>query len=164
VYLIHWPRPDRDLYVETWKAMIDLREKGKIRSIGVSNFDAEQLDRLVAETDVAPVLNQVPVHVFRQQPELRAANAARGVLTESYNPLKFGDRLGANEVLGAIAAAHDVTINQVALRWNIQLGALPVPRSRSVEHQRQNLDVFGVDLTAEELARIATIAPYTPPA
>jgi diketogulonate reductase-like aldo/keto reductase len=157
VYLIHWPAPEKDLYVETWRAMIELREAGKIRTIGVSNFDERQLDRLIAETGVAPALNQVPLHVFHQQEALRKVNADRHILTQAYSPLKFGDRLRSNEILAAIAAHHGVTINQAALRWNIQLGALPIPRSRELEHQVENIDVFGFRLDDDEMIRIATI-------
>lgn len=159
VYLIHWPAPEKNLYVETWKAMVELRSEGLIRSVGVSNFDGAQLDRVVDEAGVMPALNQVPVHVFRQQPGLRRADADRGVLTQSYSPLKFADRLHSNQILRAIAAAHGVTVNQVALRWNIQLGALPIPRSRAAVHQQENIDVFGFELSADEMQQIATIEP-----
>lgn len=160
LYLIHWPVPEKDLYVESWRTMIDLQSEGKIRSIGVSNFNADQLDRLIDETGVTPAVNQVPVHVFEQQPTLRKDNADRGILTQAYSPLKFGDSLRSNNVLTNIANAHGVTVSQVALRWNLQLGTLPIPRSRSVEHLKENLEVLLFALTDQEMARIDKMPAY----
>jgi 2,5-diketo-D-gluconate reductase A len=157
--LIHWPAPERDLYVDTWRALVALRDEGLIRSIGVSNFDRAQLERLIDETGVTPVVNQIPVHVFEQQPGLRADNAALGIVTESYSPLKQGARVRSDATLGAIAAELGVTPGQVALRWNVQLGAVPIPRSRDEEHQRENLDVFGFELDDEQMRAIGTIQP-----
>lgn len=128
LYLIHWPVPAQDRYLETWETMIELQAEGQVRSIGVSNFDAAQLDRLIQATGVTPTVNQVPMHVYEQQPALRADHADRGVLTESYSPLKHQDRLRREPVLVDIARRLGVTPGQVALRWNIQLGALPIPR------------------------------------
>lgn len=157
LYLIHWPVPAQDRYLETWETMIELRREGLVRSIGVSNFDAVQLDRVIEATGVTPTVNQVPVHVFEQQPALRADDSERGVLTESYSPLKHGDRLRREPVLVDIARRHGVTPGQVALRWNVQLGALPIPRSRAPEHQRENLDVFGFALSEEEMRLVGGI-------
>ncbi len=158
LYLIHWPQPEDDLFVETWKAMIEFRDQGRATSIGVSNFTADQLDRLIDETGVAPSVNQIPVNLYQPHPAWREANRARGVLTESYSPLKFGERLRADPTVTRIAAAHGVSANQVALRWNLQLGAVPIPRSRSVQHQRENLDVFGFELDVQEMADLDTLA------
>jgi diketogulonate reductase-like aldo/keto reductase len=158
LYLIHWPEPENDLYVETWKTLVELREQGRVRSIGVSNFDGQQLDRVIEATGVTPAVNQVPVDLLGQNGEARETDASRGVLTESYSPLKHSDRLGRNDVVTQIAAAHGVTTNQVALRWNVQSGNVPIPRSRSREHQRENFDVFGFALSAGELEQLAALS------
>jgi diketogulonate reductase-like aldo/keto reductase len=155
--LIHWPAPERDLYVETWRALIELKAEGLIRSIGVSNFDRSQMQRLIDETGVAPVVNQIPVHVFEQQERLRRDDADLGVVTQSYSPQKHGDRMRSNEVLLAIGEELGVTPGQVALRWNVQLGAVPIPRSRDAVHQRENLGVFGFSLDERQMGRIAAI-------
>ncbi len=157
LYLIHWPVPERDLYVDSWRAMIELRDAGKITSIGVSNFDGEQIGRLVDETGVTPSVNQIPLYPGLPQVELRAVHDRLGVVTESYSPLKHGDRLRADPTLVGIAATHGVTVGQVALRWNIQLGALPIPRSRDAAHLRENFDVFGFALTAEEIEQVTAL-------
>ncbi len=157
LYLIHWPAPEQDLYVETWQAMIDLRDEGKTTSIGVSNFSEEQLGRLIRETGVTPKVNQVPLSPGMPQDELLAVHARLGVLTESYSPLKHGDRLRSDPTLQGIATAHRATVNQVALRWNVQLGALPIPRSREAAHQKENLDVFGFELSDDEMGRITAL-------
>jgi diketogulonate reductase-like aldo/keto reductase len=156
LYLIHWPAPERDRYVDTWRAMIDLQAEGRIVSIGVSNFDERQLQRLIDETGVTPAVNQVPLWVGRPQEELRAVHERLGVLTESYSPLKHAGRLREDATFREVADAHGRTVNQVALRWNIQLGALPIPRSRKAAHQAENLDL-GFELSAEEVQRITAL-------
>lgn len=154
LYLIHWPEPQDGLYVETWETLVALQKDGRVRSIGVSNFDAKQLDEVVQATGIVPAVNQVPVSLLHPNRAAREADAARGVLTESYSPLKFGDRLAQNPVFRQIASDHGVTTNQLLLRWHVQSGLVPIPRSRSVDHQRENFDVFGFELSAEELARL----------
>ncbi|WP_329613136.1 aldo/keto reductase [Streptomyces brevispora] len=155
LYLIHWPLPRVDLYVDTWKAMIRLRDEGLVRSIGVSNFTADQLDRLERETGVLPAVNQIEMHPRLPQEELRSVHAARGIVTESWSPLGRGRGLLADPGLLAIAGAHGVTPGQAVLRWHTQLGAVPVPKSADPGRQRENLDLFGFELTARELDRIA---------
>ncbi|WP_326792945.1 aldo/keto reductase [Streptomyces sp. NBC_00841] len=155
LYLIHWPLPRVDLYVDTWKAMIQLRKDGLVRSIGVSNFTASQLDRLERETGVLPAVNQIEMHPRFPQEELRAVHAAKGIVTESWSPLGRGRDLLADPALVAVAAAHGVTPGQAALRWHTQLGAVPIPKSADPGRQRQNLEIFGFELTADELARIS---------
>lgn len=155
LYLIHWPLPRVDRYVDTWKAMIQLRKDGLVRSIGVSNFTASQLDRLERETGVLPAVNQIEMHPRFPQEELRAVHAAKGIVTESWSPLGRGRDLLADPELVAVAAAHGVTPGQAALRWHTQLGAVPIPKSADPGRQRQNLDIFGFELTADELARIS---------
>lgn len=154
LYLIHWPLPGVGRYVDTWKAMIKLREEGLARSIGVSNFTAAHLARLEQETGVLPAVNQIEMHPLLPQEELRAVHTEKGILTESWSPLARGRKvLEAPEVVAA-AGAHGVTPGQVVLRWHTQLGAVPIPKSADPGRQRENLDLFGFELTPEELARI----------
>ncbi|MEU9950769.1 aldo/keto reductase [Streptomyces sp. NPDC047939] len=155
LYLIHWPLPRVDLYVDTWRALIRLREDGLVRSIGVSNFTADQLARLEEETGVLPAVNQVEMHPRLPQEELRAVHAAKGIVTESWSPLGRGRDLTADPAVVAAAGAHGVTPGQVVLRWHTQLGAVPIPKSADPGRQRENLDLFGFELTPDELASIA---------
>ncbi|MFF2521291.1 aldo/keto reductase [Streptomyces liangshanensis] len=154
LYLIHWPLPRVDQYVASWKAMIKLRDDGLVASIGVSNFTAAHLDRLEAETGVLPSVNQIEMHPLLPQEELRAVHEAKGIRTESWTPLGHGTGLLDDPAIGAIAEAHGVTPGQVVLRWHLQLGAVPIPKSGSPERRRQNLDLFGFELTGDEIARI----------
>ncbi|MDN3029143.1 aldo/keto reductase [Streptomyces sp. S.PB5] len=155
LYLIHWPLPRVDKYVDSWRAMIKLREDGLVRSIGVSNFTAEHIERLEKETGVLPAVNQVELHPFFPQEELRAFHAAKGVLTESWSPLAPGSGLSDDPVVAGIAEAHGVTPGQVVLRWHTQLGAVPIPKSADPERQRANLDVFGFELDPAQLAAVS---------
>lgn len=155
LYLIHWPLPRVDLYVDTWRALITLRDDGLVRSIGVSNFTAEHLARLEEETGVLPAVNQIEMHPRLPQEELRAVHAAKGIVTESWSPLGRGRDLLADPELVGIAAAHGVTPGQAVLRWHTQLGSVPIPKSADPGRQRENLDLFGFVLTPDELARIS---------
>ncbi|GAA3997117.1 aldo/keto reductase [Streptomyces sp. NBC_01352] len=155
LYLIHWPLPRVDKYVDSWKAMIRLREEGLVRSIGVSNFTAEHIERLEKETGVLPAVNQIELHPFLPQDELRSFHAGKGVVTESWSPLGRGTALLDDPAVVAVAEAHGVTPGQVVLRWHVQLGAIPIPKSADPERQRRNLDVFGFELDAAQMAAIA---------
>ncbi|PAZ15160.1 aldo/keto reductase [Streptomyces sp. SA15] len=155
LYLIHWPLPRVGKYVDSWKAMIKLREEGLVRSIGVSNFTAEHIERVEKETGVLPAVNQIELHPFFPQDQLRAFHAGKGILTESWSPLGRGTSLLDDPVVGTVAEAHGVTPGQVVLRWHIQLGALPIPKSGDPERQRENLDVFGFELGPEQMTAIA---------
>ncbi|WP_189218607.1 MULTISPECIES: aldo/keto reductase [Streptomyces] len=155
LYLIHWPLPRVDRYVDSWKAMVKLREDGLVRSIGVSNFTPGHIDRLEKETGVLPAVNQIELHPLLPQDELRAFHADKGIVTESWSPLGRGGDLLEDPAIGRIAEAHGVTPGQVVLRWHVQLGAVPVPKSASPERQRQNLDVFGFELDADEVRAVA---------
>ncbi|WP_217236242.1 aldo/keto reductase [Streptomyces sp. AC555_RSS877] len=155
LYLIHWPLPRVDQYVDSWKAMIRLREDGLVRSIGVSNFTAEHIERLEKETGVLPAVNQIELHPFFPQDELRAFHARKGILVESWSPLGRGTALLEDPVVASVAEAHGVTPGQVVLRWHVQLGALPIPKSADPERQRRNLDVFGFELDPAQMAAIA---------
>ncbi|MFH9368002.1 aldo/keto reductase [Streptomyces anulatus] len=156
LYLIHWPLPRVDQYVDTWKAMIRLREDGLVRSIGVSNFTATHLERLERETGVLPSVNQIEMHPLLPQEELRAVHAAKGIVTESWSPLARGREVLEDPSIVAIAEDHGVSPGQVVLRWHTQLGAVPIPKSADPGRQRENLDLFGFELTAQELTTIAS--------
>ena len=154
LYLIHWPAPSKDLYAETWQALIRLREAGKARSIGVSNFEAEHLDRIIGETGVVPVLNQIELHPQFQQQALRAIHARHGIATEAWSPLGRG-RLLDDPTLAAIAAKHGRTAAQVILRWHVQSGLIAIPKSVTPARVAQNFDLFGFALDAADMAAIA---------
>jgi diketogulonate reductase-like aldo/keto reductase len=155
LYLIHWPLPRRDKYVDSWRAMIKLREDGLVRSIGVSNFTPGHIDRLEKETGVLPSVNQIELHPLFPQDELRAFHTAKGIVTESWSPLGRGSELLSDPAVVAVADAHGVAPGQVVLRWHTQLGALPIPKSASPGRQRENLDVFGFELTDEEMRAVS---------
>ncbi|MFF1308437.1 aldo/keto reductase [Streptomyces sp. NPDC058307] len=154
LYLIHWPLPRVDRFVDSWKAMIKLREDGLVRSIGVSNFTAAHLERLEKETGVLPSVNQIELHPLFPQDELRAFHAGKGIVTESWSPLGRGSALLDDPAVAGVAEAHGVTPGQAILRWHVQLGALPIPKSGDPERQRANLDVFGFELTEAEMTAI----------
>lgn len=158
LYLIHWPLPRQDRYVESWKAMIDAREAGLARSIGVSNFTIAQLTRLIDQTGVVPAVNQVEMHPYFPQDELRAFHAEQGIRTESWSPLGRGSDLLESEVVARVAAAHGVTPAQAVLRWHIELGSIPIPRSRDAARQAQNLDVLGFELAEDEVAALSALS------
>ncbi|WP_409474279.1 aldo/keto reductase [Streptomyces sp. HC307] len=155
LYLIHWPLPRLDKYVDSWKAMIKLREDGLVRSIGVSNFTAEHIERLEKETGVLPSVNQIELHPLFPQDDLRAFHTGKGILTESWSPLAPGTDVLDDPVVTGIADALGVTPGQVVLRWHIQLGALPVPKSANRERQRENLDIFGFTLDPGRMSALA---------
>jgi 2,5-diketo-D-gluconate reductase A len=157
LYLIHWPLPRIDQYVESWQAMIALRDEGLTTSIGVSNFLPEHLDRILAETGVAPTVNQVELHPYFQQAEQRAADEHIGAITQSWSPLGRGSDLLDNPVLAAIGDKHEKSTAQVVLRWHTQIGAAPIPKSASPERFRSNLDIFDFKLDADDLAQIADL-------
>ncbi|MGX5697194.1 aldo/keto reductase [Agromyces soli] len=156
LYLIHWPVPSTDRYVETWRALVELQREGRVRSIGVANFHAHHIERIVDETGVAPVVNQVELHPWLPQRELRRFDAGRGILTEAWSPLARGRVLG-DPVLAAIAAKHGRTPAQIVLRWHIQHGTVVIPKASSPGRLRENLDVFGFALDAADLAAIAAL-------
>lgn len=157
LYLIHWPLPKVDRFVDSWRAMIRLREQGLVRSIGVSNFLPEHITRLIDETDVAPAVNQVELHPHFPQRSQREFDAEHRIVTESWSPIGKGSQLLSEQTVTEVADAHGVTPAQAVLRWHIQLGAVPIPKSGDSERQRENLDVFGFELTGEELAAISSL-------
>ncbi len=153
LYLIHWPCPSKDLYVETWRALGRLRAEGRVRSIGVSNFQQPHLERLIAETGVVPVLNQVELHPYLQQRGLRSFHALHGIATQAWSPLGRGHVLG-DPVIGGIAAELGLTPAQVILRWHLQHGILTIPKASSRERISSNLDIFGFTLDDAHLAAL----------
>lgn len=154
LYLIHWPAPRKDRYVESWKTLVKLQKDGRAKSIGVSNFTPEHLDRIIAETGVTPVLNQIELHPRFQQTALRDAHAKRGIATESWSPLGQG-KLLTDPVIGAIAAKHKRTPAQVIIRWHLDSGLIVIPKSVTPSRIQENADVFGFRLDADDMAKIA---------
>ena len=157
LYLIHWPNPSRDRYVDAWRALVDLREQGLVRSIGVSNFTAEHLRRVIDATGVTPAVNQIELHPYFTQARMRAVNEGLGIRTEAWSPLGKRQAPFAEPAVAAAAERHGVAPGQVILRWHVQLGSIPIPKSATPERQRQNLDVFGFELSADELAAITSL-------
>jgi len=157
VHLIHWPNPSQEKYHETWRALVQLRDDGLVRSPGVSNFTEEHLRRVIDETGVTPVLNQIELHPYFPQVQMREVDAGLGVLTESWSPMGKRQAPFAEPVVTAAADAHGVSPGQVVLRWQLQLGTLPIPLSRNASRQRENLDLDGFELTAEEVAAITAL-------
>ncbi|MBW4085069.1 aldo/keto reductase [Paenibacillus sp. S150] len=158
LYLIHWPNPKVDNYVEAWQAMIEAKKQGYIRSIGVCNFLPEHNERLIQETGVAPSINQVELHPWFNQEYQRAKDAEHGIVTESWSPLGRGHSMLKNEEISSIAAAHGKTPTQAILRWHVQLGAIPIPRASSVEHQKENLELFDFELSEAEMKVISGLS------
>jgi 2,5-diketo-D-gluconate reductase A len=156
LYLIHWPVPSRDRYVETWKALEEIHADGRARAIGVSNFQVAHLERLLAEADVVPAVNQIELHPQLAQEELRAFHAEHGILTEAWSPLAKGDVL-TDPTITEIAAAHGRTPAQVVLRWHIELGNVVIPKSVTPSRIAENLDVFGFALSEDEVRRISEL-------
>lgn len=154
--LIHWPCPDRRQYLDTWRAMIRLRDEGRVTSIGVSNFMGDHLERLIGETGVTPVLNQIELHPGFQQAELRALHDRLGIVTQCWTPLGKGQDFDAAPVQ-AIASRTGKTPAQVILRWHVQLGCSVIPRSTHEGRLAQNLDVFDFSLTDDEMAAMDTL-------
>ncbi|QDZ13469.1 aldo/keto reductase [Humibacter ginsenosidimutans] len=157
VYLIHWPNPSVDRYLDSFKAMIDLRDRGLVRSIGVSNFTEEFLLRLQRETGELPAVNQVELHPYFPQEKLRAFHDEHGIVTEAWSPLGKNSPVLSEQAVTAAAAAHGVTPAQVVLRWHVQLGSVPLPKSATPQRQRENLDVFGFALSDDEVAAITAL-------
>lgn len=156
LYLIHWPLPMRDLYVDTWRAFVRLREEGRIRSIGVSNFQPAHIDRLLSETGVLPAVNQIELHPDFTQAALRAWHARQGIVIECWSPLGRGEVL-KDATVARIAKKHGRPAAQILLRWHVQHGLVAIPKSQDPERMRQNLDVFDFALDAEDLAALALL-------
>ena len=156
LYLIHWPSPRRGLYIETWRALVRLREEGLAKSIGVSNFGPDELARIIGETGVTPALNQVELHPRFQQRKLREVHAKLGVATESWSPLGRGALLADRAIL-AIAKKHGRTPAQIIIRWHLDSGLIVIPKSVTPSRIVENLDVFSFRLDEADMAAIAAL-------
>lgn len=158
LYLIHWPVPSRELYIESWKALEQIKADGKATSIGVSNFRLPDLDRVLAETETVPVINQIELHPLFTQLPLRDYGDAHGILTESWGPLGHAkiDLFGEGPIAAA-AASHGVSPAQAILRWHLQNGLVVIPKSNSRERMAQNFDLFDFELSADEVAAISAL-------
>lgn len=157
LYLIHWPLPRLDRYVDTWKAMIELRERGLTRSIGVSNFQPEHLDRIISETGVTPAVNQIELHPYFPQAQQREIDARLGIVTQAWSPLGRGSDLLQNPVIARIADKHGMDAGQVVLRWHVQIGSAPIPKSATAERFAGNLEIFSFELDNDDLQQIAEL-------
>ncbi|MER7518329.1 aldo/keto reductase [Streptomyces sp. NPDC126499] len=154
LYLIHWPAPARDLYLDSWRAIETLVADGRVRAAGVSNFQPAHLTRLLDHSDLVPAVNQIELHPGLQQRTLRELHAAHGIATEAWSPLAQGAVL-ADPLLRELADRHDRSPAQVVLRWHLQLGNVVIPKSVTPARIRENLDVFGFSLTEEEMAAVS---------
>jgi len=157
LYLIHWPTPSRDLYVDTYKAFEKLHADGRIRAIGVSNFEPEHLERLIAETSVVPAVDQIELHPHLQQSAAREYHAEQGIATEAWSPLGSGKGLLEVPAVVAIARKHDRTPAQIVLRWHLQLGNVVIPKSVTPSRIKENIEVFDFSLDTEDLAAISAL-------
>lgn len=158
LYLIHWPVPSKGLYVDSWKALIELQAAGKTRSIGVSNFLVPHLEHIIAETGVIPAVNQIELHPYHQQPAVTAFGREHGIATEAWGPLGQAKYplLELDEVT-SIAAAHGESPAQAVLRWHIQLGHIVFPKSNAKARIAENMDIFDFELTGDEMASISAM-------
>lgn len=155
LYLIHWPAPAKDKYLETWRALEKIYADGRARAIGVSNFQPAHLQRVLDEGSVAPVLNQVELHPDFAQADVRAFHAAHNIATEAWSPLGQGKGLLDDPVLRQLGEKHGRTPAQVALRWHLQLGNVVIPKSVTPSRIRENIDVFGFELDDADMAAVA---------
>lgn len=157
LYLIHWPNPKQDHYVEAWQALLDARKWGLIRSIGVCNFLPEHLERLKAETGELPVINQIELHPFFNQEKQRQYHEENGIVTESWSPLGRKTNLLEHPLLAEIAQNHGRTVSQIVLRWHYQLGSIAIPKSATPSRQVENLAIFDFELDQADMEKINSL-------
>ncbi|WP_066064353.1 aldo/keto reductase [Neobacillus soli] len=155
LYLIHWPNPKQDQYVEAWQALIDAKKAGLIRSIGVCNFLPEHIERLEKETGIMPSINQIELHPYFNQAGQRKWHEEHNIKTESWSPLARASKLLQNETIQRLAIEHNKSISQVILRWHYQLGAISIPKSSSSERQLENISIFDFSLDETEMSLIS---------
>lgn len=155
LYLIHWPLPKRDDYVETWRGLEQAKAAGKVRSIGVSNFQVPHLDRLAAETDTVPSVNQIELHPTFTQPQLRQYHRDNAIATEAWSPIGKGGALLKDELLTSLAEKYGKSPAQVVLRWHVQLGNVVFPKSVTPSRIAENIDVFDFELADDDVAAIS---------
>ncbi|WP_328617916.1 aldo/keto reductase [Amycolatopsis sp. NBC_00355] len=157
LYLIHWPTPERDKYLDTWKAFEKLYTDGRVRAIGVSNFQPAHLERLLDNAEIAPALNQVELHPYLQQQEVREFDAKHGIATEAWSPLAKGGSLLGDPIVAELAVKHGRTPAQIVLRWHLQLGNVVIPKSVTPSRIQENFDLFEFTLTEEELESLTPL-------
>ncbi len=157
LHLIHWPNPSVDKYVEAWRALVALQDQGLVRSIGVSNFTEAHLTRIIADSGVTPAVNQIELHPAFPQQQMRDVHARLGIQTESWSPLGKRRPAFTERPVADAASSHGVTAAQAILRWQVQLGSIPIPKSATPQRQRENLDVFGFELSDAEMAAITAL-------
>jgi 2,5-diketo-D-gluconate reductase A len=157
VALIHWPNPSRDLYREAWQALVAAQRDGLVRTIGVSNFTEQHLRHVIDDSGVTPAVNQVELHPYFPQADLRAVHKELGILTQAWSPLGKNPTPFGEAPVADAAKAHDASPAQVVLRWHLQLGTMPLPKSAQPERQRENLDLDGFELTDDEVAAISAL-------
>ena len=158
LYLIHWPNPSKDLYVEAWQALIDAKKWGLIRSIGVCNFLPEHIERLEKETGVKPSINQIELHPYFNQEQQRKWHEEHNITTESWSPFTRGLKDLQIETIQSIAEQHNKTISQVILRWHYQLGAIAIPKSATPVRQLENISIFDFSLNEQEMSMISELS------
>ena len=154
LYLIHWMQPKQDKYLDTWKALIELQKQGRVKTIGVSNFTKEGLQRLIDETGVVPAIHQIELHPFFNQAELREFNASKGILTEAWSPLGQGGELLESAVIAQIAAKHGATPAQVVIAWHLAIGNVVIPKSVTESRIRENYESLNVTLDETDIQAI----------
>jgi 2,5-diketo-D-gluconate reductase A len=157
LYLIHWPVPSQDLYVETFRALVRMVEEGRLRTAGVSNFEPEHLRRVIDEVGVTPAVNQVELHPYLQQGQLRSFHAEHGVATEGWRPLGQGKDVLQDPVVTAVAEKYGRTPAQAVLRWHLQLGNIVIPKSATPSRIRENFEVFDFELAEDDVAAFAEL-------
>jgi 2,5-diketo-D-gluconate reductase A len=157
LYLIHWPLPAQDRYVDTWRAFEKLRSNGLARSIGVSNFQPAHLQRLLDETDVVPALNQIELHPYLTQEALRAFDAEHGIATEAWSPIAKGGELLSDPAITSLAEKYGKTPAQIVIRWHLQLGNVVIPKSVTPARIKENIDVFDFELADDDVTSISEL-------
>jgi diketogulonate reductase-like aldo/keto reductase len=157
LYLIHWPLPAQDRYVDTWKALIKLSQDGLARSIGVSNFEPEHLERVIDETGVTPAVNQIELHPYLTQPQLREYDTSHGIATEAWSPIARGGTLLKDQVITSLAEKYGKTPAQLVIRWHIDLGNVVIPKTVTPARILENFDVFDFELDAEDVEALLAL-------
>ncbi|MBI0082247.1 aldo/keto reductase [Commensalibacter sp. M0402] len=158
IYLIHWPNPITGKYLEAWEALVEAKKRGMIKSIGVSNFLPEHLDRIIKETGVTPSINQVELHPYFSQAKQRVYDKKLGIVTEAWSPLGRANDLLTHPILKEIAKNYHKSVGQLILRWHVQLGVVPIPKATSDQRQKENLDIFDFDITTEDMQKIDVLS------
>lgn len=157
IYLIHWPNPRINLYVEAWQALIEAKKRGIVRSIGVCNFLPEHIERLVKETGVVPSINQIELHPYFNQEAQRKYNKEHNIVTESWSPLGRGKSVFKEKIVEKLALKYNKSASQIVLRWQIQLGNVPIPKANSTGHQIENINIFDFELSNDEINAMNSI-------